>query len=109
MLLIAADELDINLKQSWMVGNSYRDIAAGVRAGCKTILIKSSLKPATKTLGDPIPDKEAINIKEVVNIIKMYDRKIYAPLKNEPKLFIANSSAGDRDENTRCADQLFRR
>ena len=85
MLLIAADEMDINLKQSWMVGNSYRDIAAGVNAGCKTILIKSSIKPATKSLGDPTPDKEAINIKEVVNIIKMYDRKIFTASKNKVK------------------------
>lgn len=39
MLLLAADELDIDLAQSWMIGDSARDAEAGRRAGCKTILI----------------------------------------------------------------------
>jgi len=40
MLLTAADQMDIDLNQSWMIGNSSRDIEAGLRAGCKTILSK---------------------------------------------------------------------
>ena len=39
MLLKAAQELNINLKQSFMVGDKRRDIEAGCRAGCKTILV----------------------------------------------------------------------
>ena len=73
MFFLASREMDIDCSRSWMVGNSYRDVTAGRRAGCGTILIKSSLKPAMKKLGDPEPDKIAINMKEVVNIIKMYD------------------------------------
>ena len=71
MILKAADEHDIDLSRSWMVGNSYRDITAGLRAGCKTILINSSAKPACKKIGDPEPDKKAVNIREATNIIKM--------------------------------------
>ena len=37
MLLKAADELDIDLAASWMVGDSPRDIGAGMRAGCRTV------------------------------------------------------------------------
>lgn len=74
MLLLAAQEMDIDLEASWMLGNSYRDIAAGMRAGCKTILITSAEKPAQRTATDPIPFKKAVNIREAVNIVKMYDQ-----------------------------------
>jgi D-glycero-D-manno-heptose 1,7-bisphosphate phosphatase len=79
MLLKAADEMDIDLGQSWCLGNSSRDIEAGLRAGCKTILIDmppahqrqpaSSLSPAGVN-----PDYKAVNIKEAVNIVKKYLR-----------------------------------
>jgi len=74
MLLKAAEEMDLDLDQSWCVGNSSTDIGAGLRAGCKTILIdlpsrRQQLKP-----NDPRPDYKAINMKEVVNIIKKHLR-----------------------------------
>jgi len=77
MLLTAADELDIDLEQSWAIGNSGRDIEAGKRAGCKTILIDrktqvSPLAQAIKREQEPEPDFRAVNMKEAVNIIKRY-------------------------------------
>jgi len=74
MLLKAAEEMDLDLDQSWCIGNSSTDIGAGLRAGCKTILIdlpsrRQQLKP-----NDPRPDYKAINMKEVVNIIKKHLR-----------------------------------
>lgn len=39
MLLKAAEEHDINLINSWMIGDGLTDIQAGTNAGCKTILI----------------------------------------------------------------------
>lgn len=39
MLLKAARDFNINLNNSWMIGDSERDIKAGQNAGCKTILI----------------------------------------------------------------------
>ncbi len=39
MLIQAAQELNIDLAQSWMVGDSENDILAGIAAGCKTALI----------------------------------------------------------------------
>jgi len=52
MLLQAAEDLDIDLEQSWMIGNSYSDITAGANAGCKTILISSSAKLPERKRGD---------------------------------------------------------
>ena len=72
MLLKAAEEMDIDLERSWMVGNAYHDIKAGMLAGCRTILVESSVNPALKRPIDPVPDKKAVNIKEAVNIIKMF-------------------------------------
>jgi len=40
MLLQAAEEMDIDLAGSWMVGDSGRDIEAGQRAGCRTIRVR---------------------------------------------------------------------
>ena len=39
MILKAAEEFNIDLSQSWMVGDGENDIEAGAAAGCKTALI----------------------------------------------------------------------
>ena len=52
MLLQAARELDIDLKRSWMIGNSTSDVEAGLRAGCRAILISEN-EPATVRKNDP--------------------------------------------------------
>lgn len=41
MLLQAAKDLNIDLKQSWMIGDGENDVQAGINAGCKTVLIGS--------------------------------------------------------------------
>lgn len=41
MLLRAANDFNIDLSQSWMVGDGENDIKAGAAAGCKTALIGS--------------------------------------------------------------------
>lgn len=39
MLVMGAEEFGINLARSFMVGDRWRDVAAGVNAGCKTLFI----------------------------------------------------------------------
>jgi len=39
MLLDAAQALGLDLTQSWMVGDRWRDIDCGARAGCRTVFI----------------------------------------------------------------------
>lgn len=39
MLLEAAEEKQIDLKKSFMIGDRHSDVEAGLAAGCKTILI----------------------------------------------------------------------
>ena len=74
MLLTAADQMDIDLSCSWALGNSSRDIEAGRRVGCKTILIDSPSHRINYEPGQPKPDYKAVNIKEAVNIIKKHHR-----------------------------------
>ena len=74
MLLKAAEEMDIDLGQSWCVGNSISDIEAGLRAGCKTILIDLPSHQQQLEPGRPRPDYKAVNIKEAVNIVKKHHR-----------------------------------
>jgi histidinol-phosphate phosphatase family protein len=45
MLYQAMKEYDLDIKNSWMIGNSEKDILAGKSAGCKTILIGSKISP----------------------------------------------------------------
>ena len=39
MLLDAARDLEVDLAASWMIGDRWRDIDCGARAGCRTIFI----------------------------------------------------------------------
>jgi D-glycero-D-manno-heptose 1,7-bisphosphate phosphatase len=39
LLIQAAADLSVNLAQSWMIGDRWRDIDAGHAVGCRTILI----------------------------------------------------------------------
>ncbi|MFQ5429974.1 MAG: HAD-IIIA family hydrolase [Phycisphaerae bacterium] len=39
MLLLAAEEMGLDLESSWMIGDATRDIQAGLAAGCRTVLI----------------------------------------------------------------------
>ncbi len=42
MLVAAARDLGLDLGASWMIGDSPRDVEAGRRAGCRTILLGSA-------------------------------------------------------------------
>ena len=74
MLLAAGKDMDIDLKESWMVGDSPSDIEAGARAGCRTIMLAGRTHEQKIKPGEPGPDYRAVNLKEVVNIIKMRAR-----------------------------------
>ncbi len=99
MLLQAAEDMDIDLEHSWMLGNSYSDITAGANAGCKTILISSSAKLPSRRRGEAKPDKTAANIKEAVNIIKMFQREnLVAAARKTGAAESAEVSAPTEDE-----------
>ena len=60
MLLKAAEDFNIDLSESYMVGDGENDIKAGNAAGCKTVLLNTE----GKELGQDIC---ASGLKEFVN------------------------------------------
>jgi len=73
MFFQAEEDLDIDLTQSWMIGDSYRDIQAGKAAGCHTILVDVPGKIREQKPTDAEPDRKAVNLREAVNIIRMHE------------------------------------
>ncbi|MHC4745182.1 MAG: D-glycero-alpha-D-manno-heptose-1,7-bisphosphate 7-phosphatase, partial [Planctomycetota bacterium] len=85
MLLKAAKDLDIDLGKSWMIGNGSDDVEAGLRAGCKTILIDLPSRQNQAKPGDPTPHFRAVNITEALNIVKKNNRLPKEPAPSEDK------------------------
>ena len=68
LLLRAAQEKNIDLKQSWLIGDNLSDIQAGKAAGCRTILIGTMKCELCRLLKEKntIPDYIISNLAEAV-------------------------------------------
>jgi D-glycero-D-manno-heptose 1,7-bisphosphate phosphatase len=69
LLLKAAAELNIDLSQSWMIGDILNDVEAGKRAGCKTVLIDNGNETEWILTVDRTPDFKASTITEAAHYI----------------------------------------
>ncbi len=67
MILQAAEEHDIDLEKSYMIGDRKRDIAAGKKAGCKTIHVLTGVGKEENTRYDIKADYSFNNLYEAVN------------------------------------------
>jgi D-glycero-D-manno-heptose 1,7-bisphosphate phosphatase len=65
MLLQAAKALDIDLAQSWMVGDRWRDVDCGHAAGCRTVFIDRGYAEELRQK----PDFSAGNLARAADII----------------------------------------
>ncbi|MEY3027179.1 MAG: D-glycero-beta-D-manno-heptose,7-bisphosphate 7-phosphatase [Planctomycetota bacterium] len=65
MLLQAAQDLELELERSWMIGDSPRDIAAGRSAGMRTILVSRD----KSRIADAAADYSAASLAEAVELI----------------------------------------
>jgi len=76
MLLQASRELNIDLSQSFMIGDRVSDITAAHLAGCKSILLKSgmhqkkSIETDLELVEEIIPDYTASNLIELSALLK---------------------------------------
>ncbi len=66
-LQCAAKQYDIDLLQSWMVGDRDTDVKCGNAAGTQTILIEEPL--SSKYRGSSLPDYSAASLAGAINII----------------------------------------
>ncbi len=84
MLLEAARELELDLSQSWMIGDQLRDIEAGAAAGTRTVLLtatRADAVPPAKRQEEPeqaktpaAPDFRCPTLTEAVRIIAQQRR-----------------------------------
>ena len=71
MLLRAVQELALDLKSSWMIGDNLTDVQAGHRAGCRTVLIGRMKCELCHLMEDQatVPDIIASNLVEAFELI----------------------------------------
>lgn len=65
----AKEDFNLNLKESYMIGDSTRDIKTGMNAGCKTILVETGYA-GRDGLYKVNPDHNVSNLFEAIKIIK---------------------------------------
>jgi len=72
LLLQAAKDLDVDLSQSWMIGDGLTDVQAGKSAGCRTILLGKMKCELCHLMDeqDAHPDFIAPNLLEAANLVK---------------------------------------
>lgn len=73
LLLAAADQLDLDLSASWMIGDTDADVLAGHAAGCRTILVEHS-GTGHKRSGAAKPDVAVRDLKAAAAFIQDRDR-----------------------------------
>jgi D-glycero-D-manno-heptose 1,7-bisphosphate phosphatase len=69
LLLKAAEELNIDLQQSWMVGDILNDVEAGNLSGCSTVLIDNGNETEWVLTDERQPDFIVTNLKEAAQAI----------------------------------------
>jgi len=70
MLLQAAEEMDLDLSRSWMIGDSERDVQAGQAAGCRAILIDPN--DEYEQAGHIPADARVASLSEAVDIVEKH-------------------------------------
>jgi D-glycero-D-manno-heptose 1,7-bisphosphate phosphatase len=77
MILLAAEKLGLDLSASWVIGDARRDVEAGRRAGCRTILFVPrdvSASPASNSNEPTTCDAIAVSLKESLDQIEQASR-----------------------------------
>lgn len=75
LLLQAAREHDIDLTASWMIGSRLRDIEAGSRAGCRTILVDSGNETEWRLGQHRVPTRVVYDLSSAAEVIATFDQE----------------------------------
>ena len=77
LLLRAANDLDLDLDRSYAVGDSERDLLAGRKVGCRTVLVQTGYGRKTQVeVAGPLPaDHIARNLSQAVEWILQQRRR----------------------------------
>ena len=69
LLRMLADDLDIDLERSWMVGDSASDVEAGRAVGCRTALVGTATT-------SPAPDLSVDSLAQFAELLESADRPL---------------------------------
>lgn len=98
MLLQAAKDMDIDLEQSWMIGDQMRDVEAGAAAGARTILLDQSAESKAPIKVEPstgkIPMFTARNLIEATRIIAQ--QRVPDHADEEPKTALPHTTRANK-------------
>jgi D-glycero-D-manno-heptose 1,7-bisphosphate phosphatase len=72
LLIEAAKEYGIDLKNSFLIGDGWKDVEAGKAAGCKVILLKTDYNQEAQKKSDFVVE----NLEEAYKIIKKITQEI---------------------------------
>ena len=73
LLMQAAQEHQINLSQSWMIGDILNDVEAGRLAGCRTILIDNGNETEWELSRQRLPHHLVADLVEAARVIAAID------------------------------------
>lgn len=76
LLFRAAQDHNIDLQQSWFVGDILNDVEAGRRAGCRTILLVNGHETEWVLGPQRCPDHLAVNFAEIAYLISAVDEAV---------------------------------
>lgn len=80
LLMQAAFDFDIDLRNSWMIGDLITDVEAGKRAGCRTILFNKDKEFEFVLEDSPMPDATANQWNQIGDIILRKEDEAYVQL-----------------------------
>jgi histidinol-phosphate phosphatase family protein len=83
MLLEVAGAQGLDLRASWMLGDTDSDVQAGKTAGCRTVLVEYPLS-AHKRLGRASPDFRAADLAEGVAQVLDHDSAKSPAVEDQP-------------------------
>lgn len=73
MLVRAANDFNLDLEASWLIGDRWVDIAAASSAGCQSVLLKQRDSWSSTSIGGPsqslLPTLEAADVLDAVSFI----------------------------------------
>lgn len=74
LILRAGAEMDIDIAQSWVIGDILNDIESGRRAGCKTILIDNGNETEWVLSANRLPHHIVKNLLEAAFVITSFNK-----------------------------------
>lgn len=69
----AARELDLPIEGSWFIGDTWMDVLAGRRAGCRTIMVGPEYRLASTFVAERRPDHAVPDLRAAARIILQAD------------------------------------